>query len=183
MPTFVLQSVVPLLFLLALPWLDRRKIWLAWPLTHLPDLDYLVGYHRATGHNLWVVLPFVALAAWGWRKARPELVQWGAIGAVYVGSHLLMDVFAGGVTLLYPLSLHTTCYYAEIQVVTATNTPFLDAGRCSFEGVPTVATVYTWLPYTEAALLAFLVPAAFGALGWRLWRRRRTRSPSADARR
>jgi len=182
-PTFVLQSVIPLLFMLALPWLDRRKVFLAWPLTHLPDLDYVIGHHRATGHNLWVLLPFVALAVWGWRKARPDLLQWGVIASVYVGSHLLMDAFAGGVTLLYPLSLHTTCYYAQIDVVTATNTPLVDAGRCSFEGIPTVSEVYNWLPWNESAMLAFLVPATLGALGWRAWMRRKARGAGSVGRR
>lgn len=174
MPTFVLQSVVPLLFMLSLPFVDRRKVVLAWPLTHLPDLDYVIGHHRATGHNLFLLLPFLLVGAWAWRKGREDLVMWMGIASVYIGSHLLMDVFAGGVTLLYPLSLHTTCYYAEIQVVTATNTPYLDAGRCSFEGIPTVSAVYTWLPATESALLAFLLPSAAAVLLWRAWRRRQT---------
>jgi hypothetical protein len=173
-PTFVLQSVVPLLFMLSLPWLDRRKVLLAWPLTHLADLDYAFGFHRATTHNLFVVLPFVLVGLWAWREGRAGLAQWMLVASIYTGSHIAMDIFAGGVTLLYPFSVHTTCYYAEIKVVTATNTPFLDAGRCSFSGVPTVATVYTWLPYTEAALLVFLVPATLAVLGWRAWKRRRT---------
>lgn len=172
--------MIPLLFLLSLPWLDRRKVLLAWPLTHLPDFDYWLPPHRALGHNLWILLPFLALWTWSTRKGRPDLAQWGMIASVYVGSHLLMDVFAGGVTLLYPLSLHTTCYYAQIRVVTATDTPFIDAGRCSFEGVPTVAEVYTWLPSSEAALLAFLVPATLAVLAARLIARRRDPRPPAD---
>lgn len=172
MPTFVLQSIVPLLFLLSLPWIDRRKVILAWPLTHLPDLDYVIGHHRATGHNLFVVLPFALVGLWAWRRANPALAQWMLVAVVYLASHLMMDAFAGGVTLLYPFSLHTTCYYAEINVVTATDTPFLDAGRCSFTGIPVVATVYTWLPGSDAALLAFLVPTTLAILGWRAWRRR-----------
>lgn len=172
MPTFVLQSVIPLMFMLSMPWLDRRKVLLAWPLTHLPDFDYVVGFHRATGHNLFVVLPFALVGLWAWRNARPALAEWMLVAVVYLGSHLFMDAFAGGVTLLYPLSLHTTCYYATIRVVTATNTPFIDAGRCSFTGIPTVSEVYTWLPSSEAALLAFLVPATAAALAWRAWRRR-----------
>lgn len=173
MPTFVIQSLVPLLFLLSLPWIDRRKVLLAWPLTHLPDFDYLIGYHRATGHNLFVLLPFALAALYAWRKGRPALAEWMLIASVYVASHLVMDAFAGGVTLLYPLSLHTTCYYAEINVVTATNEPVLHAGRCSFEGVPTVSTVYTWLPASDAAMLAFVAPAALAALLARRWWRRR----------
>lgn len=159
------------MFMLSMPWLDRRLVLVLWPLTHLPDIDYVLGYHRATAHNLWILLPFLGVGLWAWRRARPELAQAMLIGSIYVGSHLLMDAFAGGVTLLYPLSLHTTCYYAQIRVVTATNTPFVDAGRCSYEGIPVVSEIYTWLPSTEAALLAFLVPATLGILLWRLWGR------------
>lgn len=170
----MLQSVIPLMFMLSLPWLDRRKVLIAWPFTHLPDLDYLWEPHRAAGHNLFILLPFVAVGLFAWRTARIELAEYMLIAGIYVASHIVMDIFAGGVTLLYPLSVHTTCYYAQIRVVTATNTPFLDAGRCSFEGIPVVSEVYTWLPSTEAALLMFLVPATLLALGWSLWRRRRT---------
>lgn len=173
MPTFVIQSILPLLFLLSLPWLDRRKVLLAWPLTHLPDFDYLIGHHRATGHNLFVLLPFVLIGLYAWRTARPRLTEWMLIASIYVASHLVMDAFAGGVTLLYPFSVHTTCYYAEINVVTATNTPFVDAARCSFEGVPTVSTIYTWLPYSDAAMLAFVAPATLLALVARRWWRSR----------
>lgn len=176
MPTFVLQSVIPLLFLLSLPWLDRRKVLLAWPLTHLPDFDYVIGYHRATGHNLFLLAPFVLIGLWAWRAKKSDLMMWMGIATVYVGSHILMDAFAGGVTLLYPLSLHTTCYYAEINVVTATNTPFLDAGRCSFEGIPTVSVIYNWLPATETAMLAFLVPSTLALLVWRAWARKKRAS-------
>lgn len=173
MPTFVLQSVVPLMFMLSMPWLDRRKVLIAWPFTHLPDIDYVLEPHRAAGHNLFILLPFILVGAWAWRSGRRELAEYMGIAALYIASHLVMDIFAGGVTLLYPLSAHTTCYYATIRVVTATNTPFLDAGRCSFEGVPTVAEVYTWLPSTEAALLVFLVPATLAVLAWRLARQAR----------
>lgn len=168
----MLQSVIPLLFLLSLPWLDRRKVLLAWPFTHLPDVDYLFEPHRAVAHNLFILLPFVAVGIYALRTARRELAEYMLVAGIYVASHLVMDIFAGGVTLLYPLSLHTTCYYAEIRVVTATNEPFLDAGRCSFEGVPTVSAVYTWLPSTEAALLVFLVPATAAAIAWGFRRQR-----------
>lgn len=178
MPTFVLQSVIPLMFLLAIPGLDRRKILLAWPLTHAPDIDYVWGHHRATLHNVWVVLPFVALLLWGTLRAprNAPLAQWGAIGGVYVGSHVLMDVWAGGSTLFYPLSLHTYCYYGYVDVKTATNTPIIDFGECSFEGVPTVAETYPWLWGIETAFLAFLIPATLAALAWRWWTRRRAPS-------
>ena len=172
MPTFVLQSVIPLMFMLSMPWLDRRKVLLAWPFTHLPDIDYVIGYHRATAHNLFILLPFIGVGLFAWRTGRRELSEFMLIAFIYVASHITMDAWAGGVTLLHPFSDHTTCYYAEINVVTATNTPIVDAGRCSFEGIPVVSTIYNWLPSTEAAMLVFLVPATLAVLAWQLWRRK-----------
>lgn len=139
----------------------------------------MVGYHRATLHNVWVLVPFAAVLLWSLRKETrdPGLAEWMAIALTYVGSHLLMDVFAGGVTLLYPLSLYTLCWTWTIDVVTATNTPVVTFGPCSFEGIPTVAEIYPWLPWNEAAFLAFLIPATLVVVAWRLWRRwRRPRS-------
>lgn len=161
------------MFMLAMPWLDRRKVLFAWPFTHLPDIDYWLEPHRAAGHNLFILLPLVGVGLFALRTARRELAEYMLVAGIYMASHIAMDIFAGGVTLLYPLSSFTTCYYAQIRVVTATNTPFLDAGRCSHEGVGQVAEVYTWLPSTEAALLFFLVPATLAVLAWRLWRRRK----------
>jgi membrane-bound metal-dependent hydrolase YbcI (DUF457 family) len=152
---------------------DRRKVFLAWPLTHLPDLDYLVGHHRATLHNVWVLVPFLVVLAWSLHgpRRRPDLAEWAAIGLCYLGSHLLMDVFAGGITLLYPLSLYTLCWGFTIDVVTATNELVVNWGPCSFEGIPVIAEIYPWLPWNEAAFLAFLVPATLVVVAWRLWRR------------
>lgn len=171
----MLQSVIPLMFLLSLPWIDRRKVLLLWPLTHLPDFDYVVGHHRATGHNIFLILPFLALLLWSLRPAtrNPARAQWAGIALVYLGSHLLMDVFAGGITALYPLSTYTVCYFAAIDVVTATNTPIYYFEACSREGIPTVATLYEWLPATEGALLAFLIPATLIVLAWGGYLRRK----------
>ena len=154
---------------------------LAWPLTHLPDLDYAFGHHRATLHNVWVFVPFLLVLLWSLRPAsrRPGLAEWMAISLTYLGSHLLMDVFAGGITLLYPLSTFTFCWDFSIDVVTATNDLRVNWGPCSFTGIPVVAEVYPWLPWNEAAFLAFLVPATLVALAWR-WvvRRRAVRASS-----
>lgn len=175
----MLQSIIPLMFLLAIPGIDRRKVILLWPLTHLPDLDYVVGHHRATGHTALILLPILAVMLYHLRPATRDRnrAEWMAIALTYLGSHILMDIFAGGVTLLYPFSTYTVCYYAAIDVVTATNTPVYYLEACSREGIPTVAKIYEWLPANEGALLAFLVPATLLLLAWR--RFRRTRRPPA----
>lgn len=176
MPSFVIHAMLPLLFLLALPGLDRRKVWWLWPLTFLPDLDYFVpgAFHRATLGNVFILLPFALVLAW---HLRPQTrnwarVEWMGLAIVYLGTHLLMDVFAGGSVLLYPFTDRTICYVAAIDVVTATNTPIFWLEACSYDGIPVVSEVYPWLSVTEGAMLAFLLPAWLATAGWTLARRR-----------
>lgn len=172
MSSFVVHATLPLLFLLAVRRLDVRKVWILWPLTLAPDLDYFVGLHRAATANLFVLVPFVAALVWGLRKERPALVEWMAVALVYLVSHLLMDMMTGGVVPLWPVSDYTVCYVGQIVIETATNTPYLQFEACSHEGLPQVATFYTWLSVTDLAMLAFIVPAGLAMAGWNLWKYR-----------
>lgn len=182
MPSFVVHGIVPLLLLLATRRLDARKIWLLWPLTFAPDLDSFFGHHRATLHNVWILLPFLAILLWHLRPATRNLqrVEWMGIALVYLGSHLLMDVFAGGAVLFYPVSTYNFCHLAAIDVVTATNELRPYFRPCSSDGIPTVAAVFPWLSVFEGAMLAFLLPA--GAILGLLHLRRRLRHRSPDER-
>lgn len=164
LPSFVVHAILPLLVLLSWRRLDARKVWLLWPLTFLPDMDYFFGFHRATLGNVFVVLPAVALAIHWWRAGARSKAEWALIAAVYLGTHILMDVFTGGSVLLYPFSDYTFCYLAAIDVVTATNTPIFYFQACSREGIPVVSPLYPWLTVSEGAMLAFLVPAGIVAL-------------------
>lgn len=174
---------IPLLVLLAFRRLDARKVWILWPLTIAPDLDYFLGFHRATTTNVFVLLPFVALLAASlhprWKS--PARAEWMLVALVYLGSHFVMDMFTGGIVFFYPISDYTYCYYFEILVRTADNTPFLDYGACSREGIPTVVEVYPWLSWIDAAMLAFLLPTSLVALALKLRERRRSspRDPRA----
>lgn len=157
MPSFLVHSIIPLFPLLAVRRLDARKVWMLWPLAHIPDLDYFLGYHRATLTSLFILVPGFLLAFYGWRNEhRRSLLAWGLIANAYLASHIVMDTFTGGTVPLYPFSTWTACYYATIRVVTATNTPYLSWGDCSRPGIPQVTDVYTWLDYDESAMLAVL---------------------------
>ncbi|HET6399717.1 MAG TPA: hypothetical protein VFH47_09215 [Candidatus Thermoplasmatota archaeon] len=177
MPSFLIHSLIPLLLLLAWRRLDARVVWTLWPLSHLSDLDYFIGYHRATFSSVFILLPGFALAWWS-RLRKPSLVTWGLVANAYLGSHLVMDMLTGGIVPLYPLSTWRACYYLGVEVITATNTPRLDAGDCSGDGIPHVAEVYPWLDHDEAAILAVLLAAAMVALAraWHLRTMRRKRS-------
>ena len=107
-----------------------------------------------------------------------------AIALVYLVSHLVMDTFTGGTVLFYPLSTHTVCYWVQILVHTPTNTVYPSVEDCSHPGVPQVAEVYPWLSGTDAATLAFILPAGLAMAAWHAWRlwgpgRRSTRSDDA----
>lgn len=172
MPSAVIHGAVPLLFLLAVRPLDARKVWILWPLTFLPDLDYFLGFHRATFTNLFVLLPWIALFVWDWRAGRRARAQWWLIAFAYLASHLVMDMLTGGIVPFYPFSDYTVCYYANILVHTTDNSLAPDLGACSHGGIPQVIEYYPWLTDNDAAMLAFLVPAALLVAGWQLWRRR-----------
>lgn len=181
MPSFVIHALLPLLFLLAIRPLDARKVWVMWPLTILPDFDYFFGLHRAAGANLFVLLPFVAGLVWARQRGKTAVAQFMIIGLVYLGSHLLMDMMTGGIVPFYPLSDWTACYYAEISIVTATNTPSFDFGACSHPGIPTVAPLYPWLSDSDSAMLAFILPAGVGMGMWSAWRLRKEASRGENA--
>jgi len=175
-PSAVVHGVVPLLLLLAIRRFDARKVWVLWPLTFAPDLDYLVGLHRAALTNVFVLVPFVVGMAWAWRTGRRGAFEWWLIAFVYLASHLVMDTFPGATVPLWPLSDYTVCYTANIVIHTPDNSNIWALGPCSHAGLPQVATDYLWLDDSDSAMLAFLVPAALVASAWAMWRGRRERS-------
>ena len=77
---------------------DYKYILLLLPLAILPDLDTFATQHRALLHNIFipVILLFMASVV---KKARMIFI----ISAVYIGSHVLLDMFGGGVVLFYPV--------------------------------------------------------------------------------
>jgi hypothetical protein len=185
MPSITIHLLVPLLVLLATRRFDPRKVWILLPLTLLPDADYfLPGLHRAALTNLWVLA--IPLALYVIATTRPHLRpvddlpaiggarEWALIALVYLGSHLVMDMFTGGIVPLYPLSDWTACFYGYIEVETATNTPHFYFGQCSHDGIPQVIDVYTYLDLDETAMWAFVLPTLAALAMTTFIRRRRT---------
>src|SRR5438105_3068689 len=138
MVSWVPQIVVPPLVALAfLRSLDRRWVIGLAPTIFLADIDYAFpDEHRVYTHNL--VLPGLLLLAVAllWRRAAGRvpgpLRFWDfarqpgwplalLLTSYYLAAHDLMDVFTGGVLLLWPLS-HVNFYASfEIFLNTATN--------------------------------------------------------------
>lgn len=98
MPDWATHLLVPLLALLIVCRKeDWKYVFLLLPLAVVPDMDSLVSQHRALLHNMFIPLILLFLG-WKIQKYRTILV----ISAVYLASHVVLDMFGGGVVLFYP---------------------------------------------------------------------------------
>jgi len=98
MPNWAIHLIVPLLALLiAGRKEDHKYILLFLPLAVLPDIDTLVTQHRALLHNIFIpiILLILAILVKKWKIVF-------IIAAVYIASHVILDLFGGGVVLFYP---------------------------------------------------------------------------------
>lgn len=99
MPDWPIHLIVPLLALLIVSKKENHKfILLLLPLAVIPDFDTFVTQHRALLHNLFIPL-LLLLSGLLIKKERPVFV----IASVYIASHVLLDMFGGGVVLFYPI--------------------------------------------------------------------------------
>jgi LexA-binding, inner membrane-associated putative hydrolase len=91
---------------------DRHRIWafLLLPFAVLPDLDHFVPFYapRIYFHNVFMLVPFFAVALYGLATKRTLLRDVGLMASFCLLTHLVLDFFTGGEALLYPL--RTTKY-------------------------------------------------------------------------
>ncbi|MDD5616527.1 MAG: hypothetical protein PHH85_10040 [Candidatus Methanoperedens sp.] len=76
---------------------DWKYILLLLPLAVVSDLDSFVTQHRALLHNIFIPVILLILA---WRLQEYKTIF--VISAIYFASHIVMDMFGGGVVLFYP---------------------------------------------------------------------------------
>lgn len=190
MPSFLPHVVAPAFVALAFFPVPRRTVLFLAPTVWLPDLDYLVqSEHRAVTHSALIPLALFAAVVALWRRRDPEARFWEfatrpgapvALGlmAFFTGSHLLMDVFAGGVVLLWPLV--NTNFFADFELILHTETnQFEPVGSAGTEqGPPEVSDDYAWLSYVDTAMLVFLGACLAAWLAVRAWRRARGTEPA-----
>lgn len=99
MPDWPTHLIVPLLALLIVSKKEHQKyILLLLPLAVIPDFDTFVTQHRALLHNIFIPL-LLLLFGLLIKEYRTIFI----IASVYIASHVLLDMFGGGVVLLYPL--------------------------------------------------------------------------------
>lgn len=115
MPDVLLHLIVPLAALLL--FYDRRYrtyILLLSPLAILPDIDHLGSgeFARMWLHNLFILLPPLLVGVYAYKTGHKKAYSIALIAVFYLCSHVLLDVFQGGVSLLYPVvgdSFAVTC--------------------------------------------------------------------------
>jgi len=167
-PSFTIHLLIPALLLLAARRFPDKMVFALLPLTLVPDLDFFIPPHRALLHSIFLPLAVGALA-WHWRRRGDARWEWAMVATFYIASHPFMDLFAGGVVPLWPLSDQTFFIDLEVLIDTRTlqPTPIFEPGTVS--GVPEVSPVYEFFSPLEAAMAALTLPvAAFFA-----WRRAR----------
>lgn len=99
MPDWPTHLIVPLLALLIVSKKEHQKyILLLLPLAVIPDFDTFVTQHRALLHNMFIPL-LLLLFGLMIKEYRTIFI----IASVYIASHVVLDMFGGGVVLLYPL--------------------------------------------------------------------------------
>ncbi len=167
-----MHLLIPLLLLLALRLAPPKAAILMLPLALVHDLDYWIGAHRALLHNAFVVVPALALW-WHWRHDEPARATYAGVAAYYLASHLLMDLFVGGIVLLYPLLNVTLRMNCRVLVRTETNELIPMCNPETQAGPPTVAEIYTWISPFEVSMVAWTLAVALAVLGARWWRGRK----------
>jgi len=99
MANWAIHLIVPLLALLIVSRReDMKYILLLLPLALVPDLDTFFTMHRVLLHNIFLPLILLLAAMLFIDKRKPLIIT-----SVYFASHALLDLFAGGVMLFYPV--------------------------------------------------------------------------------
>lgn len=99
MPDWPIHLIVPLVALLIVSRKENeRYVFLLLPLALLPDIDTFASEHRALLHNIFIPL-ILGLGGLASTKYRAIFL----IASAYLASHVLLDMFTGGVVLFYPV--------------------------------------------------------------------------------
>jgi membrane-bound metal-dependent hydrolase YbcI (DUF457 family) len=112
MPDWPTHLIVPLLALLIVSKREHQKyIFLLLPLAVIPDFDTFVTQHRALLHNMLIPL-LLLLLGYAIKEKRTLFI----IASAYIASHVVLDMFGGGVVLFYPVYSRMAFVNASIKM-------------------------------------------------------------------
>ena len=149
----IIHALIPTLFLLALfPNLEKKYVFLLFPLAWIIDLDSYFGLHRFYLHNLFFILIVVIILYFIW-NLKASMV------ALYYGlSHLILDLAFPGVALFFPFVQKS--YF----IITAINMKpfsfFFHMGSLNMDEYISFFNTITRAQYFGEMSLIFLVLAA-----------------------
>lgn len=110
MPTPLIHLIIPLAILLILFKKDKYVLWLS-PFAIFPDMDF-GEWHRSLLHNIFVAFA-LSFLMWIILKRQDKVFY---IVFIYIMSHIILDVFSGGVAMFYPLVTGTLYINAVIGI-------------------------------------------------------------------
>lgn len=195
MSTFIIHLLIPVLVVLAMGIFRPRDAWMWSWWAVVGDIDYLgwiahVKYdvpnvHRALFHNVFILftLLFLSWRAFAkWRLAGGATLKAFAatkpmwlLAPFYYASHLILDLFQGGVVAFWPLSNRD--YFWDFEIVFDTTKPIPRPEVMSEPGfvpyVPPVSAKYTWLEGEQFAFV-LLYAISVGLLFAFEWANRRS---------
>lgn len=120
-----ISLVILLLFSEKLKFNPRKVLALSF-FAVLPDVDTVFLPHRAVFHNAFILIIPILLFIFI-KSRRKDL----GIICFYLASHLVLDLFSGGIFLLYPLYDNVFFIHAELWFYKNSFTPILDYGISS----------------------------------------------------
>lgn len=181
--SWIPHIVVPGLMALAFLPVARGKAAYLAPMVWVPDLDIFVPglSHRSILHSIWVPLGFLVALRWMWTNSgvqrfwdyalTPGGPQTLLLMAYYWTSHLILDIFTGGVLLFWPWD---RAFYFDlyIQIDTVNKQIEPQVGPGTELGAPPISPLYEWVSFPDGAVLAFCVVCFVFWIGWRLGRGR-----------
>jgi len=115
----LIHLIIPLLLLLLICDKDKRTlIFILSPIAIIPDLDIFYD-HRGLLHNIFILVGILAVSKLFSEKWKPTLI----IISAYFVSHIVLDMFNGGVGLLYPF--HNMLFVIKTEIMLTKDTHIL----------------------------------------------------------
>ncbi|MFZ3060001.1 MAG: metal-dependent hydrolase [Candidatus Methanoperedens sp.] len=168
MPDWPTHLIVPLLALLIVSRKENQKyILMLTPLALLPDFDSFAVQHRALLHNVFIPL-ILGLCGSLSRKYRAVFI----IASVYFASHVLLDMFAGGVVLFYPI--YNRMAFVDASLLMNQTNDFLGTFDYGFRPyAPGWKTAYGYISDSTGTGAMVFVLTACVCVAYRRWREAR----------
>jgi O-antigen/teichoic acid export membrane protein len=159
MSTTFEHTVIPLVILLLLSntfKIEKKWILILAPFAVFPDLDIFLGFHRALLHNIFILAIPLLFSIPRWRVRSTFVLVF-----IYLGSHIFLDIFDGGVYLFYPFVKQVVYVTAKLDLLGNRIVPTLSYGFSS--KIVSHGPLRSILTNDNAAALILL------AIGFVLW--------------